>query len=46
MDISLEKELNMERNENIVVLDAGNGNDSLVSPEGFCCAFTFLFFAA
>ena len=34
----------MERNEVVVVLDAGNEGHSFMGPEGFCCALTFPFY--
>lgn len=33
----------MERNEEIIVLDAGNDGETL-TPEIFCCAMAFTFF--
>jgi hypothetical protein len=34
----------MERKEEIIVLDAGNEDGTLVSPEIFCCALSYNFF--
>jgi hypothetical protein len=41
---SNEQEVAMERNEEVVILDAGSETFGLIEPEAFCCygAFTFL----
>ena len=33
----------MERNEVVVVLDAGNEGHSFMEPDGWCCAFMFTY---
>lgn len=34
----------MERNESVVVLDAGNEDQPAIGPEVYCCALTFNFY--
>ncbi len=34
----------MERSEGIVVLDAGNGSESVATPESWCCLVVFGWF--
>jgi hypothetical protein len=39
------KEFAMERNESVVILDAGNEDQPIIGPEAsFCCAGVFSFF--
>ena len=33
----------MERNESVVVLDAGNEDQPIIGPESYCCVMTFTF---
>jgi hypothetical protein len=34
----------MERNEGIIVLDAGNQEPTLIGPEGLCCFLAYNFY--
>jgi hypothetical protein len=34
----------MERNESVVILDAGNEDQPVIVPESFCCVLTMGFF--
>ena len=33
----------MERNESVVILDAGNEDQPIIGPETWCCSLTFTF---
>jgi hypothetical protein len=37
------KEFTMERNESVVILDAGNEDQPIIGPETYCCAAVFTF---